>query len=42
VDNPNKIPREYMVPDLAAIREAYKNGVSIEGCRWEQVETIAI
>lgn len=42
VDDTNKIPREYMVPDLAAIREAYKNGTYVEGCRWEQVETIAI
>lgn len=42
VDDPNKIPREYMVPDLALIREAYKNGMYVEGCRWEQVETIAI
>lgn len=42
VDDPNKIPREYMVPDLALIREAYKNGISVEGCRWEQADKIAI
>ena len=36
------IPREYLVPDEAKIREAFKAGKKITGCKWEQKTTIAI
>jgi len=35
-------PREFLVPDLPAIKEALKAGGSVAGWKWEQVETIAI
>lgn len=36
------IPREYLVPDEAKIREAFKAGKKVTGCKWEQKNTIAI
>lgn len=36
------IPREYLVPDEAAIRAAFKDGKKVAGCKWEQVNQIAI
>lgn len=35
-------PREYMVPDVTAIREALKTGKKVKGWEWKQVESIAI
>lgn len=36
------IPREYLVPDEAKIKEAFKAGKKVTGCKWEQKNTIAI
>jgi len=36
------IPREYLVPDEAKIREAFKAGKKVSGCTWSQKNTIAI
>lgn len=38
----NIIPRKFLVPDEIAIKEALKNGEQVQGCKWEQVNTIAI
>lgn len=37
-----KIPREFLVPDEQCIREAFKAGRDVAGCKWEQIETVAI
>lgn len=42
IDDVNEIPRKFLTPDETAIREAFKNGEVVTGCRWEQVEKIAI
>lgn len=36
------IPREYLIPDEAKIKEAFKAGKKVTGCKWEQKNTIAI
>jgi len=36
------IPREYLMPDIAAITEAFKSGKKVKGCAYVQKETIAI
>jgi len=36
------IPREYLMPDEAKIKEALKAGKKVKGCEWKQVKTIAI
>lgn len=38
----SKTPREYMVPDTTAIKEALKAGKKVTGWEWRQVDTIAI
>lgn len=38
----DSIPREYLVPDETLIRHHLKLGKKIKGCKWEQVNTIAI
>lgn len=40
--NVNKTPREYLVPDEAAIKAALKNGEKVDGWKWEQVDQIVI
>jgi hypothetical protein len=40
ITDESKIPREYMVPDLVAIREALKNGEVIPGAKLERVKKI--
>jgi len=35
-------PREFMVPDVAKIKEALKEGRKVKGWEWRQVESIAI
>jgi hypothetical protein len=35
-------PREYLMPDMAKIKEALKAGKKVQGWSWEQVENIAI
>jgi hypothetical protein len=35
-------PREFLVPDRAAIKEALKSGQSVPGWKWEQIENIAV
>lgn len=40
--NAAETPIEYMVPDVAKIKEALKAGKKVKGWKWEQVETIAI
>lgn len=37
-----KLPREYMVPDMAKIKEACKAGKKVAGVEWKQVNSIAI
>lgn len=37
-----KTPREYMEPNLAAIKEALKAGKKVNGWKWEQVNSIAV
>jgi len=36
------IPRKYLVPDETAIRLACKEGKKVAGCKWEQINQIAI
>lgn len=40
--DPRLIPREYLLPDEIKIREALKSGQKVAGCKWEQVNSIAI
>jgi hypothetical protein len=40
ITDESKIPREFMVPDLVAIREALKNGEVIPGATLERVKKI--
>ena len=42
IDHPKRVPFDFMVPDESKIREACKAGHVPSGCRWEQVESIAI
>ena len=42
IDNESKIPREYLEPATDLIRSALKDGKTVPGCRWEQVDSIAI
>jgi hypothetical protein len=37
-----KTPREYLVPDVAAIKAALKEGKQVAGWKFEQVESIAV
>lgn len=38
----SKTPREYLVPDESAIRDALKAGKKVAGWDWKQVDSIAI
>lgn len=38
----SQTPREFLVPDTQAIREALKAGRKVKGWEWKQVEQIAI
>lgn len=40
--DPDKTPREYLIPDEAAIKEALKNGEKVAGWKWVQVNQIVI
>lgn len=42
INDVSKIPREFMVPDEAAIIAAFKNGENVAGCEYKKVKTIAI
>ena len=42
IDHPKRVPFDFMVPDETKIKEACKAGHVPSGCRWEQVELIAI
>jgi hypothetical protein len=42
ITDENKIPREYLVPDMTAITKACKDGEVIPGVEWKQVDQIAI
>lgn len=42
IDDASAVPRNFLTPDESAIREEFKTGGKVKGCRWEQVETIAI
>lgn len=35
-------PREFLVPDEAAIRQAFKDGKKVKGWKWEQVDTVVV
>lgn len=41
-EDENKTPREFMVPDEAAIKEALKGGKKVAGWTYKQIETIVI
>ena len=41
-DDPSKTPKKFLVPDVAAITEALKNGEKVNGWVWQQVDQIAI
>jgi hypothetical protein len=38
----SKIPREYLVPDEAKIKAAFKEGKAVLGCTWKEEKQIAI
>lgn len=40
--NENLIPRNYLVPNEALIKQALKDGVEVPGCEWVKEETLAI
>jgi hypothetical protein len=42
IENEKLIPRNYLVADEVKIRTAMKAGEKVAGCRWEQVNSIAI
>jgi hypothetical protein len=42
VENENEIPREYLVPDMEKIKQAFKDGKKVKGAKYFQKETIAI
>lgn len=42
IDDEEQIPKDYMVPDMKLIEIAFKQGNKVKGCRYEQVEQIAI
>lgn len=42
VENESKIPREYLVPDMAAIKEALLAGKKVNGCKLVDKNNIAI
>lgn len=37
-----KTPREYLIPDTAAIKAALKDGKTVAGWEWKQIESIAV
>jgi hypothetical protein len=38
----DKIPREYMVPDMKAIEEALKNGKTVKGAKLQTIKSISL
>jgi FKBP-type peptidyl-prolyl cis-trans isomerase 2 len=38
----NKIPREFLVPDMVAIKEAMSQGKKVAGCEWDTKQTITV
>lgn len=42
IEDVGDIPREYLVPNEAKIREAFKAGKKVSGCKWYQKTNIAI
>lgn len=38
----SKTPKKYMIPDNVKIREALKNGETVPGWEWKQIEHIAV
>lgn len=42
IDDVNKVPREFLVPDEKLIKEALKAGKKVAGCRMETKTNIAI
>lgn len=42
IDDPTAVPKQFLIPDEAAIKEAFQNGALVRGCRFEQINSIAI
>lgn len=42
IEDVGDIPREFLIPDESKIREAFKSGRKVSGCKWYQKTTIAI
>lgn len=42
IEDVSQVPKKYMVPDEVLIKQAFKNGQKVAGCKWEQVNQIAI
>jgi Flp pilus assembly protein CpaB len=40
--NEKLTPREFLIPDTSAIKEALKSGKAVAGWKWEQVDSIAV
>lgn len=40
--NEKLIPAKYLIPDDVAIKAAFKAGLKVPGCKWEQETNIAI
>jgi len=42
IDSPKEIERIYLMPDEVAIKEAFRAGGYVSGCRYEQIDSITI
>jgi hypothetical protein len=42
IEDENKIPKQYLVPDMKAITEALKAGKKVAGVEWKQVDNLSI
>jgi len=42
IEDLQKVPRKYMVPDLRLIEQALKEGIAVPGCTLETVKNIAL
>lgn len=42
IEDETKVPRQYLTPNEAMIRDAFKAGKKVAGCTWKQVKSLAI
>lgn len=42
IEDESKVPHQYCSPDINKIEEAFKNGDSVPGCKYEEVDNIAL